>query len=305
MQFASGTFSSNTSNISTSATTHFIDRRPPPPQKKWVSFKKFLWDRQKHTICGRTPSSWRMAMLLIIYVSNYIKQYCVDKPCIVKQDILYQASPGVSFVPNMIKSQSPLVWFDEKKNSDSVDHNPNDLEYKQSNNPHKYINCTVAKASKPCAFHVEELGPCGTASYGYEDSKPCIYIKLNKLADWKPDFYSDDDLPNHMPNSLKMVIRKADNKNVLWLHCEGMTPSDVEHLGSITYYPLQGYNEYYFPSDTSPHYLSPVVGIKLNNVKSGYSISISCSIWAKNVNTKDAKEYSTYVQLYIQHNNQT
>jgi len=36
---------------------------------------------------------------------------------------------------------------------------------------------------KNCKFDFTTLGPCGKEPYGYEkDSKPCIYIRLNRVC---------------------------------------------------------------------------------------------------------------------------
>ncbi|KAK4880056.1 hypothetical protein RN001_008202 [Aquatica leii] len=248
-----------------------------------------------------------MALCLIEVASECIKKNCVGIPCVKKQDILFQASPGLSFEPNIIRSQSPLLWFGRKKAEKPTEYYVNYItkflqKYNESTNTDKYSNCSLAKESfKPCPFYFEDLGPCGISSYGYNENLPCIYLKLNKLPEWKPEYYADDNLPYHMPAHLKTVIEEAENKNILWLHCEGMTPSDVEHLGFISYHPTQGYKDHYFLSNYE-HYIAPIVAVKLNHVERGYSISISCSIWAKNVNNKDPKEYTTYIQLYMDYN---
>lgn len=43
-------------------------------------------------------------------------------------------------------------------------------------------------ADKYCSFTREDLGPCGKNGYGYNEDKPCVYLKLNKVGvkhiDW-------------------------------------------------------------------------------------------------------------------------
>ena len=53
----------------------------------------------------------------------------------------------------------------------------------------KYQNCTEEerkKNSKPCAFNLTTLGECYSPDndfkYGYDDGKPCIFFKMNKVS---------------------------------------------------------------------------------------------------------------------------
>lgn len=50
-------------------------------------------------------------------------------------------------------------------------------------------NCTEetrAKGSKPCAMDLTTLGECYSNDkgfqYGYDDKKPCIFFKMNKVS---------------------------------------------------------------------------------------------------------------------------
>ena len=53
----------------------------------------------------------------------------------------------------------------------------------------KFMNCTSderEKGSKPCALDLNTLGECySNASdfkYGYDDEKPCIFFKMNRVS---------------------------------------------------------------------------------------------------------------------------
>ena len=65
------------------------------------------------------------------------------------------------------------------------------LAYKEAveNKDGKYQNCTEGKrekGSKPCIMDLSALGECYNTSsefeYGYDEDKPCIFVKLNRVS---------------------------------------------------------------------------------------------------------------------------
>ena len=65
------------------------------------------------------------------------------------------------------------------------------LAYKEAaeNKDGKYQNCTEGKrekGSKPCIMDLSALGECYDTSsefeYGYNEDKPCIFVKLNRVS---------------------------------------------------------------------------------------------------------------------------
>lgn len=59
-------------------------------------------------------------------------------------------------------------------------------------------------------------------------------------------------------------------QHVVWVSCEGENPADVENIGSISYYPLQGFPAYYFPFKNIEGYLPPLVAVHFSGPKSKY-----------------------------------
>jgi sodium/potassium-transporting ATPase subunit beta len=117
--------------------------------------------------------------------------------------------------------------------------------------------------------------------FGYEEGKPCIFLKLNKIYNWAPDYYKDsNDLNDLMPESLKAHIKKygSDRKNseVVWVSCEGENPADIENLGTdVKYYSLggeQGFLGTYFPYINTQNYLQPLVAVQFNSVKRKFNL---------------------------------
>lgn len=72
------------------------------------------------------------------------------------------------------------------------------LAYKDAveNQDGKYQNCTDderEKGSQPCVMDLTSLGECYNSSsdfqYGYDEEKPCIFMKLNRVSS---SFYKFD-----------------------------------------------------------------------------------------------------------------
>lgn len=60
-----------------------------------------------------------------------------------------------------------------------------------------------------CEVDVKDWGDCSRDQFfNYYRSSPCIFLKLNKIYGWTPEYYDDpNDLPEDMPKQLKEHIR--------------------------------------------------------------------------------------------------
>src|SRR5690349_8069755 len=117
----------------------------------------------------------------------------------------------------------------------------------------------------------ENFDSCGKEHFGFDVGKPCIFLKLNKIMNWHPEFYKTlDELPEAMPESLKNHIKTSKDLNVVWVSCEGDRDIDKENLGrEIAYNALsseQGFHERHFPFTNQPDYKQPFVVVKFNSV---------------------------------------
>lgn len=117
-----------------------------------------------------------------------------------------------------------------------------------------------------CALDISKLRDCSSNNgYGYNKSAPCVFLKLNRIFGWKPEFYNDiKALPEEMPESLKEHIKSLNEKerNQIWVTCQGESPADQEIIGDVQYFPTQGFPGYYYPFKNTPGYLSPLVAVK-------------------------------------------
>lgn len=94
--------------------------------------------------------------------------------------------------------------------------------------PEYYVPSKIAKGNgqiKTCSHHdypnigevceveVRHWEDCNRDQFfNYHKNSPCIFLKLNKIYGWTPEYYDDPfDLPQEMPESLKERIRKINN----------------------------------------------------------------------------------------------
>ena len=71
--------------------------------------------------------------------------------------------------------------------------------------------CSVgngATAGEACKFDKAVLGDCKNTNAGFDQGKPCLFLKLNKIYGVENDHYNDpDDVPEGFPEELKEHIR--------------------------------------------------------------------------------------------------
>lgn len=153
-----------------------------------------------------------------------------------------------------------------------------------------------------CQFDVEPLKKfCSKDSklnatervkhFGYDTGTPCVLLKLNKIFGLENDHYNGTvPMPPKMPKKLQDHIGNQNDKNQVWVNCEGKYPADKEMLadnGAITYHPnSKGFPSNYFPYMGQEDYLSPLVAVKFSPNKKnaiGQLIHIECRAWAQNI----------------------
>jgi sodium/potassium-transporting ATPase subunit beta len=124
---------------------------------------------------------------------------------------------------------------------------------------------------------------CGDDNYGYQQGKPCVFLKLNKIYDWIPEVYTDaKNLPEKMPEYLKKKIEDIDRKDpkaleqdpTVWVSCEGEYPGDIENLGKtdMEIYSNSddnkpGFSARFFPYTNQPEYVQPIVAVQFKDIK--------------------------------------
>ena len=99
---------------------------------------------------------------------------------------------------------------------------------------------------------------------------PCIFLKLNKIYDWRPTPILPENLANgelnefdDMTDELKEIIKNAKDPNQIWFDCEGRYAADKEVL-DMTFFPkTQGIPIKYFLFQGG-RYEPPLVAVRIN-----------------------------------------
>lgn len=162
---------------------------------------------------------------------------------------------------------------------------------------------------KVCDVDVKNWYPCiAENNFNYHKSAPCVFLKLNKIYGWEPQYYNDTrNLPHNMPLSLKKhindvyAVNGSQPLNSVWVSCEGENPADVENLGEIQYIPgHQGFPGYFYPYENSEGYLSPLLAVHFKRPRTGILIQIECKAWARNIrHSRGEKMGSVHFELMI------
>lgn len=81
-------------------------------------------------------------------------------------------------------------------------------------------------AGQVCDVDIKNWNPCTKENnYNYHKSAPCVFLKLNKIFGWIPEFYNNsNELPDAMPKSLQNYIKnveKTDSHKVFIVLMEG------------------------------------------------------------------------------------
>ncbi|KAM8715491.1 hypothetical protein ACLKA7_002529 [Drosophila subpalustris] len=274
---------------------------PQPARKQ--TFSEMLYDPQDGTILGRTPKSWGqlfvfysifyiiLAILFSICMLAMLSTVNVDQPKWQLEESLIGTNPGLGVRPISEETErGSVIEFDKKK--------PAEIDY-WTGLIYDYLkdyNSTEGRKMKHCDFNqthnkqdvcfVDEtqFGPCTAANkYGYNQGKPCVFLKLNKIYGWVPQVY-DAATPN-MPEDLQQTINnsKVEERQKIWVSCNGHYGKDKEQFQNISYYPSQGIPSYYYPYLKQPGYLSPLVAVQFHDPPIGSLMDVECRAWAKNI----------------------
>lgn len=281
---------------------------------------KSLWDSDKGEFLGRNASSW--GKILGFYVIFYIVLALFagglfalfnttlndERPKWLLDESLIGSNPGLGFrpMPPEDNPDSTLIFFSNREKwtdnwVKTIDEFLAPFEEIGSNE----VDCAKNKpeSGKVCKVDIKNaFGPCNREnSYGYLEKKPCIFLKLNKIFSWKPEYYDKNDLPGNMPDTLKSHIQKASTNEVVWVSCEGEYPADKEHIGELQYFTSQGnfgFNGNFYPFEKQDGYKQPLVAVQFKNATQGVIINIECKAWAKNIE-HDRKERRGSVHLEL------
>lgn len=295
--------------------------RPDP-----VPFSKYLYNSRDGTVLGRNKSSWSkillfyfifytvLAVFVAIYMAIFLNTLDDEKPKYTLSDSLIGTNPGLGYrpLPPEEHVDSTLIWY-KMNEPEGVSNWTNSLddylqEYRRQSS--KFVDCSYDQPrphDKTCKVDITKWGPCTKENnYNYHRGAPCVFLKLNKIYGWIPEYYNkSSDLPAKMPNELQMHIKHVEERtpaalNTVWVSCAGENPADRENIGPVAFYPTQGFPGYYYPFMADDDYLSPLIAVQLEKPRRGILINIECKAWARNIK-HDRKERigSVHFELLI------
>lgn len=80
-------------------------------------------------------------------------------------------------------------------------------------------------AGKVCDVDISSLSPCVESNlFAYDRSTPCIFLKLNKIFGWKPNFYNSSD---HLPKAMPKLLTD---------HIQNVTAYDKNYVSKIVFF---------------------------------------------------------------------
>ncbi|XP_032668439.1 sodium/potassium-transporting ATPase subunit beta-2-like [Odontomachus brunneus] len=298
-------------------TYEFDYMRVPDTRTRWEILRDGIYNPQEGTYCGHPPKKWGytlifytcffagLAVLFSICMKGMLATLSTQKPKWTLKDSLIGTNPGLGFRPIAENAdERSLIWY-KASNATEVQKWTQLLDtfLEQYIDPsllpdggrtQQICNYTMpAKNGNVCAVDVNNWGPCSPSQqYGFNNSAPCIFIKLNKIYGWIPEYYNDtENLPSEMPDSLVDYIKTVNTSwlNTVWVSCKGENPHDNENIGKLNYYPRgHGFPGFYYPYENLPGYLSPVVAVHFLRPTRNLIINVECRAWAKNI------QYSSY-----------
>ena len=262
---------------------------------------------------------WAICMVIFLQTVDYHEPKWQNKNSIIG------TSPGLGLRPKQSKDliDSAIIMFNKDKKDARTD-----LEKKTDKVPHwnewseritdfleeythenktkdRRNDCTKDKGATKdtfdqngnkkfgaCNFDVKEIKQKCGANYGYDEGKPCIFLKLNKifgLVNTPINISLTDSVSHDMSEETKKntIYRKLTlNKDQVWVDCYGKYPADKEALkAGITYIPeTRGMPNFYFPYLNQEHFVAPLVAVKFApRSVPGQLIHIECRAWAENI----------------------
>uniref|UniRef100_A0A8D9EUU1 Sodium/potassium-transporting ATPase subunit beta-2 n=1 Tax=Cacopsylla melanoneura TaxID=428564 RepID=A0A8D9EUU1_9HEMI len=303
--------------------------QPKDDHTPWERFKLAIYNPSTHDVFGRSVKSWGGIFLFYVIFYSLLAIFfaiCMKvllstlnpySPRLQLEESIIGTNPGLGYRPMPEDpDHGALIWFDAKNHSNvkKWTRKIDDFLAVYNNPPRiNQIKCDYDKKppeGKVCAVDIKSgMGPCSAEeSYGFLKQKPCVFIKLNKIIGWKPDFYRTiDELPERMPLDLKKHINQTAlgdplKMETVWVSCDGESPADVENIGKVEIYPRWGIPGYYYPYKNSEGYHSPVLAVHFTDPKLHTLINVECRAWAKNVIYKKSKknrEGSVHFEIMI------
>ncbi|CAH1971626.1 unnamed protein product [Acanthoscelides obtectus] len=232
-----------------------------------------------------------LAALFAICMQGLFATLDDNQPTWTMENSLIGVNPGLGFRPISPRTEEgSLIWYNIT-NQTTINKWVKLADeflkpYKEPQTGENFVNCNFDKPPGPnqvCITSVNQLGNCHPSKkYGFNSSSPCVFLKLNRIYGWKPDFYTTplEDMPDGLKQHIK--TRQGEEKKQIWVTCNGINDFDKENIRGFNYHP-RGFASYYYPYKNPKNYLSPIIGVEIVNITPNVIVNIECRAWAKNI----------------------
>lgn len=181
-----------------------------------------------------------------------------------------------------------------------------DKECKKKCKSEKAVTCEGNKTNtdvydvngqKFCNFETSTLDTCEVWPYGYDgkDLKPCVFLKLNRIFEFKPTDYTGGDT---LPQGKKNV-----ELNGPYVECKGEFPADKDYFTTnpFKYFPTeQTFPIKYFPMMSKEQDQSPLVALQFPKLPVGRMIQVICKAYYGAIkHEKKTKKGLVQFQLFV------
>ncbi|XP_059050413.1 sodium/potassium-transporting ATPase subunit beta-1-like [Achroia grisella] len=272
-------------------------RTPPPSGPLWQRIAKVVYNPTDGSFFGRTSKRWGivitfylvfyavLAAMFALCMGGLFLSLDFSRPSYTLHSSLIGANPGLTYRPR--GQEGTVVEYSVEANSSDV---------------------YTSQLDEILEAYAHEVWRGGITECTSEDNfgfpfSPCIFIKLNKIFDWVPEYYDDvNNLPADMPDALQDYIKTTDKLKQVWVSCaeEGSNTnsSRIQYpwgMALLGRYPFQNVGDH--PSPILAVTFTPPVNTPF---------TVRCRAWAKNiVYNKSIKEASGYtrIQLHIHDTN--
>lgn len=292
-------------------------------KQRITSFCSFIWNSDEKTFLGRGGRSWaEIGLFYLVYyaclagffvgmLAVFYQTMDVDRPKLLGDSSLLRGNPGMGFQPmpdveyTLIRATLQPEKF--KANVESIKKilKPY-VEAAATNNTG--IDCSVegnvATDEHACIVSysklTEECNEKNDFGYGSNPPRPCVLLRLNKIFDWMPQEYTEDNVARASVSEELQKTILADPK-MIYIDCVGENQADVDNLGTnITYYPTRGYPHYYYPYKNQKGYLAPVIFVQFNSVADNVALMVECRALAPNIYyDRTMKEGGVHFELLV------
>jgi len=267
----------------------------PTFKQKVDGFCNFLYNGETGQLLGRGAKSWgEIGLFYLIYyiclsaffaatITVFHQTLDDSRPKLQDDSSLLKANPGLGYKP-MPDIDTTLVHVIEK-NAQDFNESINSILAKYDDASQKgLVDCsseykTRPDAEKACKFDVKVFEQQCGEQFGYTGAnpQPCVLLKLNKIYNWEPKPYTDK------PDELVLPEGVAYNQNQVWIHCIGENGADKDNIGSLQYFPQQGFSLAYYPYLNQKNYKAPLVMVKFLNPTPGIGLMVECTAFASNI----------------------